>query len=149
MGEHPRMIRAMRCMTEAAVLGRRFVLPDVRAAFLCMALIAGIVQGLTHELQLCRLAVRTVTPAAIHLAFRNGMRKCFQRLAALQLVTVVANLRLRRWLHNRIAARVADVTVRAGDVIAVVRAAVPAEACIRRMTAKAHTVLHGHLGRFM
>lgn len=149
MGEHPRMIRAMRCMTEAAVLGRRFVLPDVRAAFLCVALIAGIVQGLTHELQLCRLAVRTVTFTASHLAFRNGMRKCFQRFAALQLVTVVANLRLLRRLHYRIAARVADVTVCTGNVIVVVRAAVPAEACIRRMTAEAHAVLHGHLGRFM
>ena len=143
------MIGAVWCVAEAAVLGRWFVFPDVWAAFLCMALVTGVVQGLTHELQLRRLAVRTVTSAAIHLAFDQRMRKRLQGLAALQLVAVIADFRLRGRLQYGIAAGVAGVTVGAGNVIVVVRTAVPAEACIRRMTAETHAVLHGNLGRLM
>lgn len=88
----------MRGMTKPAVLANRRVLPKVRPAFLRVALITGVIQCLADELRLCCVAVRAVASAAIHLSFKEWMRKCLQSLAALQLMTVVANLGLRRGL---------------------------------------------------
>ena len=88
----------MRGVTKPAVFANRRVLPQEWTAFLCVALVTGVIDRLTNELQLRRFPVRTVASAAIHLSLKEWMRKCFQSLAALQLVTVKAHLGLCRGL---------------------------------------------------
>ena len=97
-GQHARVVRTVRGVTEPTILANWCVLPKVWTAFLCMALVTGVIDRLTNELQLRRFPVRTVASAAIHLSLKEWMRKCFQSLAALQLMTVVANLGLCRGL---------------------------------------------------
>jgi hypothetical protein len=80
----------------------------------------GVVHGLPNQLQIRRIAVRTVAPAATHFALDDGMREGLQRFAALQWVAVEANLRLGRCLKHRIAGGVADVTTGTRDVVVVV-----------------------------
>jgi hypothetical protein len=82
-------------MTQSAILADRRVLPQVWAALLRMALVAGVVQGLASEGRCNRVPVRAVTSTASHLSLEERMGKRFQRFAALQLMAVEANLGLR------------------------------------------------------
>ena len=95
----------MRCMTKAAVLADGFVFPEIWPARLRMTLLAGVVDIQARELGSSSIAVHVVAARAIHLAFEKRMRECLLRLATLQLVTVVTNLRLRRRLHDGVARR--------------------------------------------
>lgn len=74
------------------------------------------------------------------------MRKCFQCLAALQLMTGVANVGLTCRLQNGILRRVADMTVGARYFVIVMWAAMPAEANIAVVTVEAHAVLYRNVG---
>ena len=64
-------------------------------------------------------------------------------------MAVVANLGLRRGLHYGIAWRMADVAIGAGNLIVVMRPAVPAEADVCIVTIKAILVLDSDIGFLM
>ncbi len=68
------MIGAMRRMAEGAILRHGRVLPEERAAFLGVALVAGLVDRLPHELKFERRPVRTMAGRAAHLAGAKRMR---------------------------------------------------------------------------
>ena len=59
-------------------------------------------------------------------------------------MAVEANFGLRRGLQYGVARGMTDVAVCTGNVIIVMRAAVPAEADIGIVTAETHTVLRGN-----
>jgi hypothetical protein len=117
------------------------MLPQVRAAFLGMTLLTGIVDRLPGELCRCIVAVRAVASGAVHLSLQERMRERFHRLATLQLVTIEANLGLGRCLQNGVCAHVTVVTVDTGDLIDRMRAGVPAEADIAVVTAETLAIL--------
>ena len=117
------------------------MLPQVRASFLGMTLLAGVVNRLPGEI--CRriVAVRAVTTAAVHLPLEERMRERLHRFAALQLVTVEADVGLSRGLQNRVCAHMTIVAIDTGDLVDRVRAGVPAEADIAVVTAEALAIL--------
>jgi hypothetical protein len=69
--------------------------PEKRAAFFRVTVITSIVQRLTHKLKRRCFSMRTVTPGTIHFPLKKWMGKCLQRLAALQLMAIEANVWLR------------------------------------------------------
>lgn len=76
--EHPRVVRPMRVMARCAIFSYRRMFPQERTTLLRMALEAGIVHGLSRQLQFRRIANGTVTAGAGHLAFTQRMRIRFQ-----------------------------------------------------------------------
>ncbi len=118
------------------------MLPKKWTAFLCVALVTGVVDRLPDKLQFGRFPVGAVTTTASHLALEDRMGKRLQRLIALQLMTAVANLGLRRCLQNGVARCMADVTISACNFIVVVRPAVPSETNFAAVTIETHTVLY-------
>jgi hypothetical protein len=64
----------------------------------------------------------------------------------LQLVTIVANLGLRRCLQNGIARLVTCVAIGAGNLVIAMRPGVPCKTKIGVMTINAHTILHADRG---
>ena len=145
-GQHTRVVGAVRRVTQAAVLADWHMLPKERATFLCVALVAGVVERLADKLQRGRVPVRAVTTAATHLAFEERMGKRLQRLIALQLMTAVANLGLRRCPQNGVARLVADMTVGAGDLVIAMRPTMPSKSNIGFMAVQAHVILQADTG---
>ena len=139
--QHARMVRAMWGVTESAVLADRCVLPQVRTAHFSVALLAGVVDGLPHKI--CRgvVAVRAVATAAIHLALEERMRECLHRLAALQLVAVVADFGLCRRLQNGIDPRVTIVAINTSDLVDGVRTGMPAKADVAVVAVEALAIV--------
>ena len=64
-------------------------------------------------------------------------------------MAVVTDLRLCCGLHYSITWRMTDVTVGTGDLIVVMRSAVPAEANIRIVAIETHIILDADLGFLM
>lgn len=89
-------------VTVAAVLGDRRMFPKIRAAFLGMAIKAGLVKRLLGKLPLARLAMGAVAAAAIHLALPNRVSIGLQCLRTLLLVAIEAHFRLRRGHQDRV-----------------------------------------------
>jgi hypothetical protein len=71
------------------------MLPKIRATFFCVTVITSIIQRLTNKLKRRCFAMRAVTPGTVHFSFKKRMGKCLQRLAALQLMAIEANVWLR------------------------------------------------------
>ena len=94
--QHAGMIRAVRLVTRAAILRDRGVLPEIRPTLFSVAVEASLVERLLRELPLARVTVCTVAVAAAHLALADRMRIRFQHRGTLLLVTIEADLRLRR-----------------------------------------------------
>jgi len=90
--------------------------------------------------------MRAVASATVHLAFEKRMRKSFESFAALQLVAIEADFRLRRGLHHGIARRMADVAIGTGNLVIVMWPTVPAEADIRIVASQAHVILDADFG---
>lgn len=134
-------------MTKRAILGHRGMLPDVGTALLGVTLVTGIVERLSHELVFGGGSMRAVTTGAVHLALEERVRECLQRLAALQLMAVKTDFGLCRRMHDVIARGMTDVTVSTGNLVVVVRPAMPAKTDIGIVTIKAYAVLHADLGR--
>jgi hypothetical protein len=84
--------------------------------------------------------------AAIHFAFKQGMRKRFERFSALQLMAVVAHFGLSGGLQHRISGCVTRMTIRASDFIVAMSARAPAQSDIAIVATKTHTVLHAGVG---
>ncbi len=143
-GQHARMVGTVRRMTQAAVFANRRVLPQKWTALLCVTVVAGVVQCLTDKLSCQRVTVWAMTSGTIHLPFEKWMGKCFQGLAALQLMAIETHFSLGRRLQNGIARRMTDMTVGAGDLVIVVRTCMPAKADIGIVTVETHTVLRGN-----
>lgn len=139
--QHTRVIRPVGCMAQSAVLTDRRMLPEKRSALLGMTLLAACIQGLLRERRGRLVAMCAVATAAIHLALQQRMRKRLHRFAALSLMAIEANLRLRRGLHDGIGGRVADVTVRTGNFVAGVHAGMPAKTNVVFVTLETYAVL--------
>ena len=67
------MVRTVRIMAAAAILGDRCVFPKVRPALLGMAAEAGVIERLPRQLPVAGFTVSAVTAAAIHLALPDRM----------------------------------------------------------------------------
>ena len=117
------------------------MLPEIGTTRLRMATLAGIVDVQACELRGGCFAVHVVAAGTVHLAFKERMGECLARLTALLLVAVVTDFRLSRHVLHRVACHVADVAVGARDLVARVRAVVPANANALLVTIKAHAVL--------
>ncbi len=139
--QHARLRRSMRVVAGATVFCNGCMLPKVRPTGFRMAAIAGVVEGLANQQLVQRLAVRAMAVATAHSALTDRMREGLHGLSALLLMTVEADLSLRRCRQDRIAGRVAGVTVGTGNIVDVVAAAMPGETGIRRVAIHAKTVL--------
>ena len=73
LGQHPGVNGPVRRVAGGAVLGRRRVLPEKRAALFCVALVTGLVEGIPGELRVHGRTVGTMATAAVHLALIDGM----------------------------------------------------------------------------
>ncbi len=133
-------------MTQAAVFADRRMLPKERAAFFCVALVAGVVERLADKLQRGRFPVRAVTTTATHLAFEERMGKRLQRLIALHLMAAVANLGLRRCPQNGVTRLMTDMTVGAGYFVIAMRPTVPSKSNIGIVAVQAHVILQADTG---
>lgn len=141
LGQHAGLIRTVRVVAVPAIFRDRRMFPEKRAALFRMTLVTGFVNGLPLQLRFQVLSVRAMAAGARHLAFVNGVGECAQRLIFLLLVTIEADGCLGRCLLHLILVRMQRMTVRAGHVIAFVRAAEPAHARVCLMAAQAHLVL--------
>ena len=145
--KHARVIRAVRVVAVAAILGDRCMFPEIRAALFGMAVEAGVVQRLLGKLPLARITVSAVTAAAVHFTLAYRMRIGLQRLRALLLMALKANFGLRRGHQDRITGRVAGMTVGTRNVVHVVIVAVPTKASVRIVAAEAGSILKLHRTR--
>ncbi len=141
--KHPRMVRTMRVVARCAIFGYRRMFPQERTTLLRVALEAGIVHGLSRQLQFRCIANRTVTTGAGHLAFTQRMRIRFQRVAFAESMTVIAFFGLRRCPEYRVISSVQLVATGTADFVIFVRAAVPREPGIGCMTSEARLILRG------
>ena len=66
--------------TESAVLADRCMLPEIGAARLGMAALAGIVDRVTGKRRRHSIAVRRMAAGAVHLALEERVRECLHRL---------------------------------------------------------------------
>jgi len=132
----------MRVVAVATVLGYRSVLPKIRAAFLRVAIEAGLVERHLGELPFARCAVSAMAAAAVHLALPNRVRIRLERLCALLLMAIEAYFRLRCRRQDRVARGMTRVAVCTRNVIHVVVVAMPAKTRIGCMTIQAKAVLH-------
>jgi len=94
--QHAGIIRAMRVVAVATILGHRGMFPKIRSAFLRVAVEAGLIERHLGKLPFTRCAMSAMAAAAVHLALPDGVRIRFERLRALLLVAFEAHLGLRR-----------------------------------------------------
>ena len=142
--QHAGMVRAVWVVTRRTVLGHRRMLPQVRASYLRVAIVASLVYALSDQQQLSRIAMRIVATTASHVAMLYRMSVWLQRFGALLLMTIETHFSLARRLQNGITWCVTDMAVGTGDLIIVVRTRMPAKADIGVMTAETHIVLCGN-----
>jgi hypothetical protein len=135
------MIRAVRVMAVATVLANRGVFPQVRTALLCMTAKTGVVCRCPYQQSFGAGAMRAVTVATVHFALPYRMRIRLHCLCTLLLVTVETHFRLSRCDQHRILRRVTGVAIRTGDLLHIVRAAVPRESKVVLVAVCAVTVL--------
>ena len=75
-GQHTRVVGAVRCVTQRAILAHWRMLPKEWAALFCVALVTGVVDGLTDKLLGSRFPVGAMATTASHFALekRVGIR---------------------------------------------------------------------------
>ena len=89
------MIRSVNLGMAVEAVGRcRRVLPQERAALLGVALIAGLVDGVLHQLRVGRRAVGIMAIGADHLALAEGMTGTAETLCPLVLMAGEADISL-------------------------------------------------------
>jgi len=131
----------MRVVAGSTILCNGCMLPKIGPTGFRMTFVAGVVEGLANEQPILSLAVRAMAIATTHRALADRMRKRLHRLSALLLMTVKADFSLCRGRQDRIAGRVAGVTVGTGNIVDVVAAAMPGEPGIGCVAIHAKTVL--------
>lgn len=141
-------IGAMGCMAIGAIFLHRRVFPQERTAFLGMAVIAGLVEGVAR--QQCRpgAAVWLMAigagdqPGICHRLGRtlNRVMGLTQELGALFLVALVAHLRLGLQAQHRIIGSVDSVAVNTCHRFQIMRAAGPVEALAIGVTTEANLI---------
>lgn len=133
-------------MAQSTVLADRRMLPQIRAALFSVALVTGIVECLSGKCRCNRVTVKAVASAAIHLSLKKRMRERLACLGALQLMTIEANVRLGRSLQHGIARRMAGMAIAAGNLVNVVRPAVPAQSDLAVVAIHTHAILRPDAG---
>ena len=96
------MIGAVWIMAITAILGGRRMFPEVRPAFFCVTVEAGLVGARACEQQLGRVAMRIVAAITRHFAVPQRMRVRFHGCGPLLLMAVEAHFRLGRRREYRI-----------------------------------------------
>jgi len=140
--QHARVIRAVWCMAERAVLADRCMLPQVGSAFLGMALLARVVDAESRELRRGVVTVHVVAAQAFHLSFQDRVRKGLARFTALHLMAGEADVGLRRRLPHGIDRRMMKVvTVGTSHLVTGVCAGVPTETDVVLVAGQTHAVL--------
>jgi len=117
------------------------MLPEIRAAFLGMTLMTGVIDTQARQLCCDSIAVHVMAAHAVHLPFQNRVRESFLRFVALHLMASEADLGLRRRLPNSIARRVQVVTIGASYIVAGMGARVPAETDVALVTIQANGIV--------
>ena len=135
-----RIDRAVRVMAQGAVLGRRRMLPQERPALLRVAGVAGLIHRRFDQHAGAGRSMRTMAVAASHLAEAHRMRGRLGEVRPFLAVAFVADLRLCCHREHGVALRVYLVAIVAGNVVAVVRARMPAGAGIALMALQAELV---------
>jgi hypothetical protein len=118
------------------------MLPEIRTAFLGVAIKAGLIESHLGKLPFARRAVSAMTTAAIHLALPDRVGIRLERLRSLLLVAFEAHFGLCRCHQDRIGRSMTRMAVGAGDVIHIMIIAVPAKARIGCMTIQAKAILN-------
>src|SRR5688572_3645895 len=132
--------RAVRVVTDRAVLLYRLVRAHERPALLHVARVTGVVHVIAHHHARARRAVRVVAVGARHEAFAYGVARGAIDLDPLLLVALEAGLRLRD-LVARGVVRVQRVAGGARDVARGVGAGAPVDALAALVTGEADPVL--------
>lgn len=142
--QHARVIRAVRIVTITTVFGDRRVLPKVGPARFRVTVVASVIERRAGQHSIRRVAMRAMTAAAIHFAVSYGMGIRLHRLRALLLVAIEADFRLCCRAEYRVPLDVAVVTVRAGNRVHVMFAAVPGRTGIAQVAVHAVGILFRH-----
>lgn len=136
-----RIIRAVGAMTKRAVLRYRGMFPQERSAFIGVAAVTGLVNGIADEQRRRERAVWPVAIRAAHLAetHRVGMRGI--EFHACLRVALLAYRRLFASEGDGIANGMDGMTIYAGESFALMHAARPSVASPARMAAETHRIL--------
>src|ERR1044071_1737341 len=145
--EQVRRGRAVRVVAVGAVFLHRLVGADERPAFLHVAAVAGVVDGVAQHHDAPDRAVRVVAVGAGDQSFADRMARGAVDLDALHLVAGEAHFGLSELVAHAVGRGVQLVTGRAGDVVALVRAARPVHALASLVAGLADLVFlsRGHL----
>lgn len=117
--------RAVRVMTERAVLLYRLVVPEERPALLHVAGVAGFVNAVSDHQRRRYRAVRVMTVGANDFAFQNRMTVRTDDLDALFFVAGEAHFRLSELVSDLIVVSMNLVATGAGEFAVLVRAPLP------------------------
>lgn len=127
LGEHGRVIGAVRPVAEHALFHRGGMFPKKGAAFFGMTAITGFIDGLPDELVGACRAVRRMAGGAAHLSGTQGMRRGLEAVGPLPRVTLKTDPGLLREIQNRVTLCVKGVTIGASNLGTLMRAARPME----------------------